>query len=311
MIRLLVPGSLVIGVLAIGLTLIIVVTLRPWAGADASYHTHLNFYEVPPEDYTRTEFSVVGDEITLPQGWDLSSKKKASNDIDAGLKSYIARACASCHGIKGKGNASGPPIVGLSERKIRKVMKDGSGGMPVYHEDALNTGETDLLVGYIVSLGSEPIETPTPSPAPTPWPKPSATPSATPTRTPRPTYTPTPAPAGLPTPMATATPTPTPPPVAVSTATPLPKPDLSPEEFEAAKQLYIDVGCDICHGPSAEGNEKGPAVAGSTTDEIRTSVREGIRDPNSKYPREMKATDDADLSDEELQMIIDFLRSLD
>ncbi len=95
------------------------------------------------------------------------------------------------------------------------------------------------------------------------------------------------------------------------TPTPIPEPTLSPAEFEAAQQLYIDVGCDICHGVRGEGGEKGPELKDLTVEEITKAVREGIRTPGSKYTREMEPYSENDLFDGELEQIISYLQSLE
>ena len=314
MTRFVIPFGLFASVLLGGLILTLVVTLRPWAGADASYHTHLNLYEVPPEDYTRTEFSAVGDEVAAPQGWLVSSKGQGSTGLQKALELYVGRACASCHGVEGEGTASGPQVLGVSERKLTKVMRDGSGGMPPYSEQEVTQEDLSLKAYYIESLGPAPEETPTPTPRATPWPSATPIPSPTATRTPVPTYTPTAVPPGegdapSPTPAPTETPTPTATATAVPTA--IPKPEMTEQEFNEARQLYIDVGCDVCHGTDGLGNEKGPNVIGYTPDETWKSVREGIRDPDSKYAREMKPADATEITDEELQQIIDFMLNLE
>lgn len=311
------PLAIVGAILSAALTLEIVVTLRPWAGADASYHTHLNFLQVPPEDYTRTELTRLGTEIGAPSGWTISNQFLKSGEEAEDLLLYVGLACASCHGLVGEGTPAGPQVRGTSARKLTKVMRDGSGGMPPYHEIEVSDDQIELLTGFMERVGPKPEETATPKPTETPWPTATPVPPATATPMPTPTYTPTPLPilpGGRPVtlpPTATAIPTPLPGATATPEPTPLPKPDLSPEQFKTAQQLYIDVGCDLCHGALGEGNKEGPPAIGYTPTEIRDSIREGIRNPDSKWPREMKPAGEGEITDAEINIIINFLRFLE
>ena len=72
------------------------------------------------------------------------------------------------------------------------------------------------------------------------------------------------------------------------------------------------MACDICHGLQAEGTQKGPSLQGLDliADGIRDQVRDPQRDPDSTYTREMKPTPVEELRDEELDLIIQYLLSL-
>ncbi len=226
---------------------------------------------------------------SAPIGWEVV--RNGASVADRGLVLYVARGCASCHGLGGTGTSVGSSVLGASERKVTRLIRDGSGGMPVYHPNDLSDQEIQTLAGYIASLGPAPTETPIfGTPTATPWPSP------TPTPAPKPTPTPIPTPSSTPEPGTTPTPTPV--------------PTVSDAEIKAAQQLYIDVGCDICHGKSAEGGEKGPELKGFTAEDISKAVREGIRNQASKYPREMERYTTNDLTDEELEQLVKYLLSL-
>ncbi len=274
-------------VLTVGGALIMVVTLRPWASANEAYDTHFNIKEGVPDSYSRTTLTWIEDTPGAPSAWEHTSRV---GDPAPGYVLYVGHGCAACHGLAGEGGV-GSPLLGDAERKYNNVVRDGTGGMPTYHQVDLTDKELADIVSYVQSLGPEPTETPVVA-------KPTATPYPTATPTPAPTATPTP------TPVPGATPTPTPSPTPT-----VPKPALSPAELKAAQQLFADVGCDICHGPSADGGTKGPKLTGFTADEIIKSVRDGKRSPDSKYPREMEAYDLNKLTDQELDQLIKFLLS--
>lgn len=280
----LVPTLLLAAVLAVGLTLIMVVTLRPWASANTAYDTHLNLREEAPASYSRTADTWVETTPGAPKGWTAS---RVTPEAAYGYALFAGRGCAGCHGLSAQGGV-GPSLLGDPERKIAKLVRDGTGGMPTYHDTELTQAELNAIMSYIFNLGPEPTETPVKArPTPTPYP------TATPIPTPTPTPTPTPVPG--------VTPTPTP--------TPTPKPTLSPGEMKDLQNLFRAVGCDICHGSLGEGITKGPKLRDLTRDEIIQTVRNGKRTPGSVYPRAMEAVSLSDLSDQELDQIIKFLQN--
>ncbi|MDP6822124.1 MAG: c-type cytochrome [Dehalococcoidia bacterium] len=294
------PVALSGGIAAVALVLIFQITLRPWAGADSGTDTHLNMSD-PMSDYTRSELAVVGAPEIAPIGWVRSGDGQESDDT--GLTGYVAYGCASCHGLAGEGTASGPPVVGSSLRRTGTLSRKGPGGMPVYDDVHLVDADLDAIAAYITGLPEIPeVADPVPQPAATPFPTATPLPTATPVPTPTPQPTPTPLPPDAPTPTPGPTSTPAPAP------TPEPTPD--PGLVAAARQLYIDVGCDLCHGVGAEGGDDGPAIEDATAKEIEDSVRDPQRDPDSIYPKGMTEYLLTDLSEAELIDIIFYLRNL-
>ncbi|MBI4339233.1 MAG: c-type cytochrome [Chloroflexi bacterium] len=289
--RSIVAAGWILLVLTGGLVLVFVVTLRPWASANESYDTHLNLSGDAPGSYSRTSVTWVDGLHGAPKPW----VPRDNIQVD-GYILYTARGCAACHGLSAKGSFVGPTLLGASERKIAKIVRDGTGGMPTYHYVELSDQEMTAISEYIQGLGPAPTETPALArPTATPYPRatPTPAPTATPTATPLPGVTPV-----------AATPTPSPTPTVA-------RPALSPAELKAAQQLFADVGCDICHGAKAEGGSKGPKLSGLTREGMVKAIREGVvRQPDSKYPRAMEAVKVSDLSDQELEQIIKFLLSL-
>lgn len=65
---------------------------------------------------------------------------------------------------------------------------------------------------------------------------------------------------------------------------------------------YRIAGCSSCHGTSAEGGV-GPALAGHTPEQVRSQVRDPVGD--------MPSYSTAEVSDEQLDLIVEFIESLD
>lgn len=133
-----------------------------------------------------------------------------------------------------------------------------------------------------------------------------ATPFPLPTAIPEPTVTPTPTAVPVDTPVPGA-PTATPEP-------PTPTPTVAPTQvpvdavrLEAAQRLFFDVGCDICHGELAEGDEGGPVIEDLTAEEINNSVRDPLRPADSKFSEAMDPYDLTTLNESELDELIYFL----
>ncbi|MBI4340405.1 MAG: c-type cytochrome [Chloroflexi bacterium] len=221
--HLILPVGLLGAVLALGASLVVVVTLRPWASADEGYNTHLNFRGEVPSDYGRTSLTWLSTQGNAPMGWALSSK--TPKDVDKGYALYVAAGCASCHGFKGEGGVLGHDLLDVTKAKIGKETRRGPAGMPAYPESDLAIEQLALITEYLLGLqeaapspdsGVLPAITPTPT---TPAGVAPLTP--TPTREAAMLATPTPAPS----PEATSTPVATP--SLTGTATALPTPSLA------------------------------------------------------------------------------------
>ncbi len=283
-----------IGVVVLFVTvtvLVLQVTIRPWATDDYGPETHLNAAE-ELDGYTRTEITHVGDVSDSPDGWVPSDAARESEF--PGYATYVGYGCASCHGTDGAGTTVGPSINGASARRLDNLVRLGPKTMPGYDEAHLVGDDLDLIVSY---LSSRPEASPTPMPV------------ARATATPFPVPTPTAAPAS--TPAATAVPGASPTPTSVpATATPT-RPAVDTARLAAAQRLFLDVGCDICHGVAAEGTSSGPAIEDMTAEEIREFVRNPQRPANSRYSEAMDPYTLMDLSEEELDELIFFLLNME
>ncbi len=92
----LIGAGLILGFL---LTLVLLVTLRPWVGPDESANTLLNFSDLPPSDYGRTPLAWVDDDPGAYDAWRPAAVPSAGEDN--GLDQFVGLGCASCHGIAG------------------------------------------------------------------------------------------------------------------------------------------------------------------------------------------------------------------
>ena len=71
----------------------------------------------------------------------------------------------------------------------------------------------------------------------------------------------------------------------------------------AGRQLFIGKGCATCHGQNAEGTDIAPALQGHNEEQIKRQVR----NPLGSMPRSGPAM----VSDDELEMITDYIVSLE
>lgn len=271
MMRHLVPLAFTVAVLGVALTLILVVTTRPWASANESYDTHLNFKAGVPDDYARTDPTYIGtEEISL--NWKGADRGLAEDAVKA---AFVNAGCASCHGLDGTGGAVGPNILPIDEEKVVENVRFGPSGMPASYAVDLSDEHLAVINEYLRVLKAANPEASQPPPTPTP----------VPTRVPTPT------------PIVDAVATPT---------TVLTGPDS--ELLELGKLLY-DVtagvngtGCAYCHGPDG----KGGGEAGNTAPDIRGAgripIREALRGANDMT--------DITLSNEELKAVIEYLKFL-
>lgn len=263
-----VPAAITIGVVAAMIVLIGQITLRPWAGTDSGFDTHLN-YSTVGDDYTRSVVGRVGDGKEAPVGWTPVDEKHSA------LAAWAGYGCASCHGLDGYGGVVGPDLQELVRDDFAKKIRFGQDGMPAYGDEDLTDEHIVLLEEYLVEIGGPP---PTPTPIP-------ATP--VPTSTPSPTVTPlpisTPAPTATVAAGVSSTQTPALEPTVTVTATVELTPTVESEDDEliaAGKLLYEETagvkGCAECHGFNAEGGGPGsnnaPSIRGTTASKIRSSI---------------------------------------
>ena len=185
--------------LMLSFTLIGVVMLRPWAGPDKTWRTHMNLTEGPYSNYSRTVQTFVSPEGSAPiQVWRFGRcepQKGADSlfvfptrlqqqflhgsfDVDSsscsqqGRVEFIVHGCANCHGLNAQGGTVAPPIAGQKETVVEFMARRGTGRMPAFSEKDLSPEHLAVIAAYLGSL--EPITS-----APTPVPATGATPKPT------------------------------------------------------------------------------------------------------------------------------------
>lgn len=208
--RFLVPVIGFCVLLALSSTLIGVVILRPWAGPDKTWRTHLNLTAQPYTNYTRSVQSFVSPEgsapiVTWREGGCTSTASGGTQPAlieassngpslcnDQGLVEWSSHGCANCHGLKGEGGVVGSRagvmlnILQATPDKILNNPRLGRKGMPAQGPSDLTDEQLTLIAGYIERMRIEnpiaatpPPPTPTPTVAPTETPVTSATPPPT------------------------------------------------------------------------------------------------------------------------------------
>ncbi|MEE9325312.1 MAG: cytochrome c, partial [Dehalococcoidia bacterium] len=74
------------------------------------------------------------------------------------------------------------------------------------------------------------------------------------------------------------------------------------EIISRGRELYLSVGCAACHGQNAEGSSIGPALPGHTEEQVKSQVRNPIKN--------MPAFSQAQIDDEGLDAIAAYITSL-
>ncbi len=129
------PATYITAVLIVGLSLIAILGRSP--------DTKSNFQDAP-EDYDRTELSVIGVEdqfegLVLELG-------SAPQEI------YIGAGCASCHGLNGEGGVVGPDIWGKNFEDMLEAVREGEHGMPEFAGERLTDEQVEALARYLNDL---------------------------------------------------------------------------------------------------------------------------------------------------------------
>ena len=271
--RYIAPAAFTLAVLIVGMTLTLVVTLRPWSSTNSGYNTHLNFGDGVPDDYVRTDPTWVEDQPGA-LGWSPNGSAATEDEAKA---LFIGAGCAGCHGLEGKGGIVGPNVLAITDEDIAENVRFGPYGMPASDQTALPDDHVAILVEYLRQIAvahPEAVPTPTPTPAPTSTPAP----------------TPTAAPASVSTPTSES-----------STESAADR-----ERFELGKLLYDETaggtGCAYCHGFDGRGvgleGQTAPSIRGMTRADVRQSIT-GVVD-----------MDNIELNNDEVLAIVAYLRYL-
>jgi len=137
-----IPTVLTFAVSGLALTLIVAVIAR-------SPYTHGN---LSPEGYNRTQLIYVGD--TLPfAGMPLADPRVAhtGDAVQDGRMLFIQFGCASCHGLRGQGQAVGKDISDASPLKLTDKVREGPKTMPPFPPDVLSDADLAKLIAFLQS----------------------------------------------------------------------------------------------------------------------------------------------------------------
>jgi len=144
--RLIVPlaGSLIVVTLA---SVLIGVVVR-------SPDTHGNLWEVVPYGYTRTTLTLVGQEVgDVELTVDQERLQEVNRfGVELGRAVYLTRSCATCHGLDARGGPVGPSLAGSSPATVKRMVREGRGGMPAYIDAHLGEAELTALAAYLRGL---------------------------------------------------------------------------------------------------------------------------------------------------------------
>jgi hypothetical protein len=138
----LIPTILTLVVSGLSLTLIAIVIAR-------SPYTHSN---LSPAGYNRTQIIYVGDTLPYP-GISLADASLAHtrDAVSDGRLLFIQYGCASCHGLRGQGQAVGKDISDASPLKITNKVREGPKTMPAFPPEVLPDADIEKLVAFLRS----------------------------------------------------------------------------------------------------------------------------------------------------------------
>ncbi|MBI4202883.1 MAG: cytochrome c [Chloroflexi bacterium] len=143
-------------VVTLGSVLIGVIVLR-------SPDTHANLWESAREGYDRTPLSIVGSEASQvelamkasnvpgPSGGLVASAFAASAG-DPGRAVYLSQGCATCHGLDARGGPVGPSLASSSLAVVKRMVREGRGGMPIHAETHLGEAALADLAMYLRTI---------------------------------------------------------------------------------------------------------------------------------------------------------------
>jgi ubiquinol-cytochrome c reductase cytochrome b subunit len=111
-----------------------------------------------PPQLDRSEINALSLFVSSPQSDSIETLTDLSPQFINGAKTFVSKACASCHKINGEGGSVGPPLNGLASRRSEEWVRQhflspqrltpGS-IMPVYR---FSRSEEQDLLGYLFSL---------------------------------------------------------------------------------------------------------------------------------------------------------------
>jgi mono/diheme cytochrome c family protein len=133
--------------------------------------THANLWTTLHPGYARTAPIVVGQEavgdvelaldpgraIYLSLSAAVSELRAVTTPLDPGRAVYLSAGCATCHGLDARGGPVGPslanPFPDFPEI-VKKMVRDGPGGMPNYSEAHLSDADLEVMAAYLQKLAA-------------------------------------------------------------------------------------------------------------------------------------------------------------
>ena len=135
-----IPTVLTVVVSVLSLTLIAFIIAR-------SPYTHAN---LSPAGYNRTDVTYVGD--THPfGGMPLADAGLAAtgDPVHDGSLLFMQYGCASCHGLRGQGQAVGPNLRNATPLKITQKVREGPRTMPAFPASLLPDADLEKLIAFL------------------------------------------------------------------------------------------------------------------------------------------------------------------
>jgi mono/diheme cytochrome c family protein len=130
-------------------------TFLIWGVALTSPDTHAHLWETLRPEYDRTAPIIVGQEVgdvelTLKRG-----RAEIGNPLSVtpGQEIYLASGCATCHGLDARGGPVGPSLAGSFPDIVKRMVRDGPGGMPAYTNTHITDADLATLAAYLQRLG--------------------------------------------------------------------------------------------------------------------------------------------------------------
>jgi len=146
--RLLVSSTIVGLIMISGLafTLIAIVIAR-------SPYTHGN---LSPEGYNRTEITYLGQEHAY-EGLPLADPRLAQtgDPVANGRALFFRYGCASCHGLKGQGQAVGKDLSKADTEEILEKVRQGPKTMPAFLVSVLSDSDLQQLIAFLRSTSTK------------------------------------------------------------------------------------------------------------------------------------------------------------
>ena len=143
--RLLVSSTIagLITISGLAFTLIAIVIAR-------SPYTHGN---LSPEGYHRTEIAYLGQEDPY-EGLPLADPRLAQtgDPVANGRALFLRYGCASCHGLKGQGQAVGKDLGKAGSEEISQKVRQGPKTMPVFQTSVLSDSDLQELIAFLQSI---------------------------------------------------------------------------------------------------------------------------------------------------------------